>query len=78
MWSAPFSFPLEVSVSEDDLKTWEVPIHYKGMRNFVVKAKTREEAVEEARRLNESGDNGTVLGTEYEDVVDIGSVEEIA
>lgn len=61
----------------DQERTFEVPIIYKGLVNFVVKAKSVEEAKAKALEMYGNSYEPTNLGNEFEYVDSIGDTSEI-
>lgn len=54
---------------------YEVNIVYKGQKNYVLRTTSLDEAEDIAANLFKEGDNGTFLGTEYEEIQNVVSKE---
>jgi hypothetical protein len=59
------------------IKTFEVPVCYRGQTNYIVVASSKDEAEKIARARFENGENGDVPIIEFEKIDRIGEIEEI-
>jgi hypothetical protein len=62
----------EVKPKRGKKKTYEVPIVYRGLTNFIVEATSKEEAEKIARAKFNDGAAGDDLGNEFEEIEGIG------
>ena len=59
------------------MKTYEVPMIYRGLANFIVSAETQEEAEKIARSKFTNGDQPDMLGNEAEEIERVGEIKEL-
>jgi len=54
-----------------------VPIHYSGVSNFIVEAKTKQGAIDAAKERYLNGETPEALSNESEDITSIGDIEKL-